>query len=103
MNAARPPPQSSPILFDLSALVQPDLGTVEALARLQVVVRRAGLRIEVRGVCRSLRELIELAGLVEVLGLRLELRRQAEQREQPLGVEEERDGGEPVPRDLQDL
>ena len=66
-----------------------DLAIVDALARLQLVARRSGYRIDVSGAPSDLLELIELAGLSEVLGVQTE--RQVEEREQRLGVEEERE------------
>ena len=44
-----------------------DIGTVDLLARLQLVARRYGCQIRLRGVSPELRELIEFAGLDEVL------------------------------------
>ena len=66
-----------------------DLGIVDALARLQLAARRSGYEIAVTNVPCDLLELIQLAGLCEVLGV--EPLRQAEQREERLGVEEERE------------
>ena len=66
-----------------------ELGIVDALARLQVAARRSGYEVAVTEAPCDLLELIELAGLSEVLGV--EPRRQAEQREERLGVEEERE------------
>jgi hypothetical protein len=66
-----------------------DLGLVDALARLQLAARRSGYEIAVTEAPRDLVELIELAGLAEVLGV--EPLRQLKQREQRLGVEEERE------------
>ena len=65
-----------------------DLGTVESLARLQLAARRSGLHLRLRHVPNELRELITFVGLAEVL-LGVEPRRQAEEREQRVGVEEE--------------
>ena len=63
-----------------------DLATVGALARASLNARRLGERLCVVNATDELQELIELAGLAEVLlGRR---RRQAEEREQALGVEE---------------
>jgi hypothetical protein len=45
----------------------PDLETVDALARLQIVARRHGCRIVVVQPDPALVELIELAGLGEIL------------------------------------
>jgi hypothetical protein len=66
-----------------------DLALVDALARLQLEARRAGYRIVVTDAPPDLAELVHLAGLGETLGL--EARRQPEQREQHVGVEEERE------------
>ena len=72
-----------------------DLGTVHTLAMLQLAARRSGVRLRLRltRVPRELEELIIFVGLAEVLGL--EPRGQAEEREQCLGVEEERDLDDP--------
>ena len=66
-----------------------DLGIVDALARLQLEARRSGYEVAVTDAPEDLIELIELAGLCDVL--RAEPLRQPEQREQRLGVEEERE------------
>ena len=66
-----------------------DLGIVDALARLQLAARRSGYEIAVTNVPCDLLELIDLAGLRDVLGV--EPLRQAEEREERFGVEEERE------------
>jgi hypothetical protein len=66
-----------------------DLALVDALARLQLEAQRAGYRIVVTDAPAELAELADLAGLGEALGL--EARRQPEQREEHVGVEEERE------------
>jgi hypothetical protein len=66
-----------------------ELGIVDALARLQLAARRSGYEVTVTDAPRDLVELIELAGLCDVLGV--EPLRQPEEREQRLGVEEERE------------
>ncbi len=85
---------------DVRALADPDAAAIDALARLQLDVRRLGGCIRLRGASGELKELIELAGLCEVLPrcaeLRVEPGRQPEQREQPLGVEEEVEPGDPA-------
>ncbi len=68
------------------------LATVDSLARLQLAGRRLGFRVRLSAP-RELWELIDLAGLVEVI-------RKDEEREQPLGVEEERELGDPPVRHL---
>jgi len=70
------------------------LSTVDALARLQLAAQRLGLELRVLHAPDELRELVDLAGLAEVLGV--EPRGQAEEREQRLGVEEERELGDPA-------
>jgi hypothetical protein len=66
-----------------------DFEIVDALARLQLAARRAGYRIDVTAAPADLVELIELAGLTETLGV--EAGRQPEEREERVGVEEERE------------
>jgi hypothetical protein len=70
-----------------------DLATVESLARLQLAARRCGLELRLRRVPRELEELITFVGLPEALGL--EPRGQAEEREERVGVEEERELDDP--------
>ena len=65
--------------------VAADLHTVDALARLQLAAGRLGRRARLRSVSPDLAALIGLCGLGGVL---LGLGGEAEQREQPLGVEE---------------
>jgi ABC-type transporter Mla MlaB component len=78
--------------------LDPDAVTIDVLARVQLTARRRGGRIELEGVSAELRELLLFAGLGEVLPLvatsGVEPRGQPEEREQPLGVEEEADPGD---------
>jgi hypothetical protein len=80
------------ILYDVSAL-DPDAATIDALARLQLGSRRAGLELRLRDASGELQKLLAFVGLDEVL--RLEAGWQPEQREQRVGVEEERELGDP--------
>ena len=73
--------------------MSPDLRTVDALARLQLAARRLGFELRLCNGSRELVELIDFAGLSEVLCV--EPRGQPEQREQGLRVEEERKLGDP--------
>ncbi len=95
------------IVCDVGAVVDPDLATVDALARLQLTVKRLGGSIELRGATRHLEELLALTGLEEVLPLCPELGveavGQAEEGEETLGVEEEADAGDLSAGDRQDL
>ncbi len=70
------------------------LATVDALARLQLAALGLGGCICLREAPDELFELLALAGLREILRAESDLgggRRQTEQREEPLGVEEEAD------------
>ena len=78
---------SKPVVCDVAALVQPNAGTVDALARLQLALHRIGLELALRNTSDELRALLALMGLSEVLGV--ESPGQVEQREQRVGVEEE--------------
>lgn len=51
----------------VAGVVRPDLGTVDALARLQVLARRLDRPLLLRGVSDDLHELIQLVGLAEHL------------------------------------
>lgn len=86
------------VVCDVGGLADPDAVVVEALARLQLTARRLGGRVELRGPCDRLQELLLLTGLGDLLpvngGLPLEPGREAEQREQALGVQEEADPGD---------
>ena len=74
--------------------VSADALAVDALARLQLTARRSGHEIRLRNATSELQELIAFVGLREVL--RVETVGEAEEWEQPLGVEEERDPPEPI-------
>lgn len=72
-------------------LADPDLATVDLLARLRLAAGRLGHAMRVEDPSRSLRELLVLAGLEELLlprGSAAETRWQAEEREEPKSVEE---------------
>jgi len=70
-----------------------DLGTVDALARLQLAAGRLGRRVVLREPPATLVDLIAFVGLEDVLPV--EARRQSEQREERVGVEEEREFPDP--------
>ncbi|MGZ4430273.1 MAG: STAS domain-containing protein [Gaiellales bacterium] len=87
-------PRTRTIVCDLGALVDPDVATVDALARLQLNARRLGLQVRLCHAPRELRELVAFAGLDDVL--RLDPQGQAEEREERCGVEEERELDDPA-------
>jgi hypothetical protein len=86
-------PDPSTVVCDVGDVV-PDVPTVGALARLQLNARRSGLEIRLHHASVELQELLAFVGLSRVL--RVESGGQAEQREQLLGVEEERELDDPA-------
>ena len=83
---------ASTIVCDVRT-VSPDAAAIDALARLHLNALRLGLEVRLRHASSELRELIAFAGLDEVL--RVESERQAEEREERVGVEEERELDDP--------
>ena len=71
-----------------------DLAVLDMLARHALEERRRGRVLRLGRVPADLRELLVLTGLDSVL-LGVEAGRQPEQREERVGVEEERDLGDP--------
>jgi hypothetical protein len=86
-------PRPTRIDCDVSSL-PPDVAAVDALARLQLTARRAGLDLRLRHASRELQELLCFVGLGDAL--RVEMSGHAEQRKQRLGVEEERELDDPA-------
>ena len=86
-------PQPTAIDCDISSLPA-DVAAVDALARLQLAARGLGLELHLRHASGELEELLDLAGLRAAL--RVEACGHAEKREQRLGVEEERELGDPA-------
>lgn len=60
-------PRGTVVVCDVSALTEPDLAAVEALARLRLAAGRGGHRVVLRGASARLRELLALTGLEGVL------------------------------------
>jgi hypothetical protein len=67
---------------------------LDALARLGLAARRAGLELQICNASHELCCLIRFTGLEEVLGVEPE--REAEEREERLHVEEEGELGDPA-------
>lgn len=84
------------VICDLGELTDADLGTIDALARVQLTSRRLGCQMSVRNAPPGLGDLLLLAGLGQVVRLWVEASGQAEEREVPLGVQEERDSTDPA-------
>jgi len=86
---------------DVAALVHPDVGTVDAVARMQLAARQLGRDLHLHNVSDALQELLALVGLCSEVGLcgrglRVGVVRETEEREQPRRVEEEGHPGDPV-------
>jgi hypothetical protein len=75
------------VCLDCGPLEAPTATTIDQIARLQLAALRCGRELELRNAGPSLLDLIDFVGLGEVL--RVESRRQAEEREQPGRIEEE--------------
>jgi anti-anti-sigma regulatory factor len=86
-------PRPRAIVCDASDL-DADAAAVDALARLRLTARRLGCRFRLRNATDELRELLAFVGLAEVLGV--EPGRQAEERKQGGGVEEEAELDDPA-------
>jgi ABC-type transporter Mla MlaB component len=88
------------VFCDVGAIVEPDAGTVDVLARLQLTARRLARRVHLLDACGDLRDLLGLMGVTDVVPiceeLRHESRGQAEQREPAGGIEEEGDPADPI-------
>ena len=80
------------IVCDLRG-VGADCVTIDALARLHLAARRAGVELRLRDASGELKDLLQFTGLSCVLGV--EPGREAEERKDPLGREEERELGDP--------
>jgi hypothetical protein len=83
---------SRPMICDCARITDPELATIDALARLNLAVRQRGGELVLRHANAELLDLIWLAGLADVLGVEME--RKVEQREQPGSVEEEGELGD---------
>jgi ABC-type transporter Mla MlaB component len=82
------------VACDVSALAA-EVAAVDALARLALVARRLGCPLTVRRVSRELQDLVELCGLSDALGV-WRNGREAEEREEPVDVEERVDPDDPA-------
>ena len=94
MILASPAVLIRPKFGDVSELAA-ELAAVDALARLSLVARRLGCPLKVRRASPELRDLVELCGLTDALGVVRRNGRQPEQREQPVDVEERVDPDDP--------
>jgi len=81
------------VTLSCAQIKNPDLGAVDQLARIQLGVRRGGRELCLADASSELMALIDFAGLGEVL--RVEVKRQAEERKELRRVEEERELPDP--------
>jgi ABC-type transporter Mla MlaB component len=93
--------RAGPLICDVGGVRRPDAVTIETLARLGLTARRQGRRMQLRGACDELTDLLALIGLSDTFpsigaGSGVETVGQPEQGEQPLGVQEEADPVDPV-------
>ena len=86
--------KSCSVAVEVSGDLTTDIATVDALGQLALAAKRLGLELRIADAPVALFELVAFAGLAEALGV--EPGRQPEQREKPLGVEEERHLGDPA-------
>ena len=89
------------IRVDCGPLLEPDLRTLDGLARQLLWAKRQGCELRLLNAAGGLLELIQLSGLGDLLVV--EPSRQAEQREHRRGVEEEGELGDAPGAQLQDL
>ncbi len=112
-------PREAVLTCDLGALSAPDLAVVDALARLRLAAARHGVTVVLLNADGPLRELLAFSGLSALLpgaavplepdpdlaellggGLRLQPGREAEEREEHVGVQEVGEPGDPALRHL---
>jgi hypothetical protein len=80
------------IAVDCRSIVKPTAATIDQIARLRLAARRGNCELELKNPSPDLLELIGFVGLSDVL--LVEAGRQAEQREESGGVEEEGELGD---------
>jgi ABC-type transporter Mla MlaB component len=93
------PDGTTVLLCDVARLADVDMTTIDALARIALRARRLGCAVNLRDAPPELLRLVAFAGLSDVLACDpssgVEVTGQPEQREEPLGVQEERDPADP--------
>ncbi|MFF1902243.1 STAS domain-containing protein [Kitasatospora sp. NPDC058218] len=99
-NARREPLTGPALTCDVGALTAPDLAVVDALARLRLAAGRHGVRVVLTNASSPLRELLAFSGLAGVLpvegALGVQPGREAEEREEGVGVQEVGEAGDPA-------
>ncbi|MEH0625639.1 STAS domain-containing protein [Streptomyces stelliscabiei] len=82
--------RSGVVVCDVGGVGPPGLGTIDALARMQLAARRAGGRVRLRDPDPA------LSALLRLVGLAFEVEGQAEEGEPAGGVEEAVESGDPA-------
>ncbi|MEV0536556.1 STAS domain-containing protein [Kitasatospora sp. NPDC050463] len=99
-NTHREPATGPALTCDLGALTAPDLAVVDALARLRLAAGRHGVRVVLKNASGPMRELLAFSGLAGVLPvdgtLGVQPGREAEEREEGVGVQEVGESGDPA-------
>jgi hypothetical protein len=85
--------RSAKITVECRSLREPTAATIDQIAHLKLAARRCKCELELKNPSPDLIDLIAFVGLSSVL--LVEAQRQTEQREQPGGVEEEGELGDP--------
>ena len=96
LSASAARTDSRSLRYDVAAVEDADVGTVDVLARMALTARRLGRRLEFERPRPELSELLELCGLGGSTGSGVEVVGQSEEREVTLCVEEERDPGDSI-------
>jgi ABC-type transporter Mla MlaB component len=81
---------------DLAWLEPADVGLLDLVARLLLAARRGDCRLRIVNPPEGLEELLALSGLDRLPHLRVEVVRQAEQREEAFSVQKEGDPADPI-------
>lgn len=90
-------PRSEDPVWDVTLPDEPDITTVDRLARAYLVARRLGLRLRLSNTLDDLRDLLALVGLSEVILYAPPVKGsgQAEEREESGGIQEEAKSADP--------
>ena len=81
---------------DMAWVRRADLAVVDLVARLLLAARRGQCELRIVNPPAGLRELLALSGLDRLPHLHVQMVGQPEQREEALGVQEERDPADPI-------
>ncbi len=92
----RAPP--GPLVCDVGGLQDPDAAALDVLAHLQLIAKRCGRALRIENASGELAALLAFAGLDGVIRcsrIGVEARGEPEEREETIGIQEERDARDP--------